>query len=378
MASTAAHDGTLTATRTTGTVAIADVRCFPTASRLLRPFVTSRRRTEAVDAVLVEVELTDGTVGQGTAAETIAVTGASAETIIAAVTGPLASALRGAAGGARDLSAAVQAALPGATSAKAATEVALHDAWSRALGLPLATALGGSTAGGLAGDMTISLEDASTMATRAAEAAAAGWRILKIKLGDDPAADRERLRAVAAAAPQARLRLDANQGWTSDSAVRIIRDLEDEGLPVDLVEQPVPKTDRAGLAWVAHNVATPIMADEALSSTDDALEMAADRAVGLFNIKLAKYGGLRPALAIADIAQAAGIECMVGSMMEPKVSITAALHLAVAHPAVTMLDLDAPEWYADPAPAGGYTTEDGVLRLTGGPGLGLDRLRAGD
>lgn len=352
------------------------VRAHRHRAPLLRPFVTAARRTEAVEYVVAEVELADGTVGQGSAAETVAVTGESAATIAEALDGPLRRAVEGAGGTITELSARVAAALEGATSAKSALEVALHDAWARSHDAPLVELLDGRVGDGLMNDMTISLEDPEVMAAHTREAVAGGEQILKIKLGRDIDEDRKRLAAVVEAAPDARLRLDANQGWEPEQAIDIIAGFVADGLPVDLVEQPVAAANIEGLARVSAAVEVPIMADESVWDAADARRLVEADAVDLLNIKLAKTGGLRGALAIADVALEAGVECMVGAMMEPRISITAAAHLAVAHPAITLIDLDPPFWFASDVPAGGYTQERGWMRLTGGPGLGLERLTA--
>ncbi|AXK47326.1 dipeptide epimerase [Brachybacterium saurashtrense] len=356
---------------------VAAVHCHRHRAPLLRPFVTAARRTEAVEYVVAEVELTGGAVGQGSAAETVAVTGESAQSIAAALAGPLRAAVEGATDTVAGHSARIAAALEGATSAKAALEVALHDAWARAAGRPLVELLGGDVHGRLRNDMTISLEDPAVMAARSREAVTGGAEILKIKLGRDVALDRERLSAVVEAAPQARLRLDANQGWLPAQAIEIITGFTQAGLPVDLVEQPVAAEDLDGLARVTAAVDVPIMADESVWSAEDARRLTDAAACDLLNIKLAKTGGLRGALAIADVAAEAGIECMLGAMMEPRISVTAAAHLALAHPAITMIDLDPPAWFATSLPRGGYIQEGAWLRLTGGPGLGLEPLPPG-
>ena len=342
---------------------------------LRHPFVTATRRTEAVEYVVAQVELAGGVVGQGSAAETVAVTGEDARSILTALDGPLRGALEGARGTVGELSARIAAALPGATSAKAALEVALHDAWARAADRPLVELLGGRVGEVMRNDMTVSLEEPATMAQRAREAVAAGHEILKIKLGHDIDEDRARLAAVAEAAPAARLRLDANQGWLPEQAIEIISGFEADGLPVELVEQPVAAGDVEGLARVTAAVSLPIMADEAVWSAADAHRLIEARACDLLNIKLAKTGGLRGAIEVADAARLAGIDCMLGAMMEPRISITAAAHLALAHPAVTMIDLDPPAWFTTALPRGGIVQERGVLRLSGGPGLGLEPLR---
>lgn len=368
---------------------VRSVRCHTHAAPLLRPFVTAARRTVAVEYVVVDVELeADGQTqtGQGSAAETVRVTGESAATIRDAVDGPLRAALEGAGGTIAELSALVASALPGATSAKEAADVALHDGWGKLADAPLAallsgdpTLLGGepgalAAGASMANDMTVSLESPEAMARHAAEAAADGYRMLKIKLGTDAVADRRRLDAVVAAAPGARLRLDANQGWTVDQAVRMLTRMEGDGLPVDVVEQPVAKGDLAGMRAVRRAVATPIMADESVWSLDDARRVLDAGAADMINIKLAKTGGIGQAIAIADAAGQAGVSCAIGSMMEPRISIVAAAHLAIAHPAVTMVDLDSPAWFGSDLPAGGIALDGGRLTLLPGPGLGLEML----
>ncbi|UEJ81756.1 dipeptide epimerase [Brachybacterium halotolerans subsp. kimchii] len=341
---------------------------------LKRPFVTAARRTEAVHYVVAEVELADGTVGQGSSAETVAVTGESAESIAACLAVPLRGALEGARGPLGDLGRRIGEAVPGSTSAKAALDVALHDAAARAARVPLVELLGGTRCGTLTNDMTISLEDPEVMAGHARDAVASGEQILKIKLGRDIDEDRWRLAAVLEAAPGASLRLDANQGWEAREAISIINGFERDGLPIELVEQPVPAADLEGLARVRAEVATPVMADEAVWNAQDARRIVEAGAADLLNIKLAKTGGLREALAVADVALEAGIACMVGSMMEPRISITAAAHLAFAHPAIALIDLDPPAWFTSGAPSGGYRQRGAELELIGGPGLGLAML----
>src|SRR5699024_6184155 len=237
---------------------------------LLRPFVTAARRTEAVEYVVAEVELSGGAVGQGSAAETVAVTGESAETISSALAGPLRAALEGATGTLGQLTARLAGALDGASSATAALEVALHDAWARSLDAPLVELLGGRLEDGLMNDMTISLEEPDVMAEHARAAVARGEQILKIKLGHDIAEDRRRLAAVVAAAQEDLLRHEANHSTRPETAIEIISGFTRDGLPIELVEQPVAARNIEGLARVAAAVELPIMADEAVWTAEDA------------------------------------------------------------------------------------------------------------
>ncbi|MGV0372052.1 dipeptide epimerase [Corynebacterium pilbarense] len=367
-------------------VKVTAVKAHGHRSPLKRPFITAARRTDGVDYVVVDVEIDTATgqfTGQGSAAETVKVTGESAQTILTIINDTVRDRLTGAHGTLEELYALVRECTPKATSARAAVDVALHDAVSRSLELPLGLLLSGYPGASFApetleariqNDMTVSLDAPTAMAEKASEAAADGYSILKIKLGSDPEEDRTRLAAVMEAAPNATLRLDANQGWSPAEAIQLIDKFTNDNLPIDLIEQPVPRDDLDGLAYVTQNSPIPIMADEALWSPKDADRIIELNAANLLNIKLAKTGGLQPALQIAEKARTAGMECMVGAMMEPRISITAGAHLAAVHPAVTMIDLDPPAWFANDVPEGGYMENNGFIALTPGPGLALKRL----
>jgi L-alanine-DL-glutamate epimerase-like enolase superfamily enzyme len=110
-----------------------------------------------------------------------------------------------------------------------------------------------------------------------------------------------------AVGPDVTLRVDANQGWTPGQAVTVISAWEDAGVAVELVEQPVHRDDLAGLAFVTARVATPVLADESVWTRRDLRQVVTDRAADMVNIKLAKTGGLREALALAHLAEEYGI-----------------------------------------------------------------------
>jgi len=118
-----------------------------------------------------------------------------------------------------------------------------------------------------------------------------------------------------------------------------------------------------------------LAADETMLVARDALTLIEPpRACGIFNIKLMKCGGVRAALRIADIADTAGIELMWGCMDESIVSISAALHAALASPATRYLDLDGSLDLARDVVKGGFVLKDGYMRTTDAPGLGVRRI----
>jgi L-alanine-DL-glutamate epimerase-like enolase superfamily enzyme len=181
-----------------------------------------------------------------------------------------------------------------------------------------------------------------------------------------------RVRAIRdAVGPDVTLRLDANQGWTPREAVRVIRALEAADLGIELVEQPVPRWDLDGLAWVSDRVDLPILADEAVFGLRDLVEVIRRRAADLVNVKLAKCGGLGPAAALLALAEEHGIGTIVGSMVESQVGVGAAASLVAAYGTTAVSDLDAAWWLASSPVQGGLSYVDAQVVLPDAPGLGV-------
>jgi o-succinylbenzoate synthase len=339
------------------------------------PFHTALRSTSVTESVLVRVTDSDGFTGWGEAPQVWRVTGESLDGARACVRGPLTDALLGS--DADDLTAscrAVATSVVGNPGAKAALDVALHDLAARRRGVSLPQFLG-TTRHRLRTDVTVAAGDADALATAAAERAAEGFDVVKLKVGQDAATDVARVEAVRrAVGAGVRVRLDANQGWTPREAVRVIRDLEDAGARVELVEQPVAATDLSGLAWVTDRVDTPVMADESVFGVRDLVEVVRRRAADLVNVKLAKCGGITTARTLLDLARAHGVGTTVGSMMETHIGVGAAASVAAAHGTSVVSDLDAAWWAARPAVVGGLRYEGATLVLPEKPGLGIEEL----
>lgn len=338
-----------------------------------RPFKTALRTVTQHREIAVVVETHEGLLGFGEAPPTPPITGETLGSIRGAVEDRLAPALIG-----RDEDdlegnlRALHGAMHGNASAKAALDVALHDLWARRLGAPVHRLLGGAE-GRVRTDMTISVDDPEIMARDAAEAVARGFDVLKVKVGKDGREDLRRLRAVReAAGVDVALRIDANQGWTPREAVTSLRAMEDEGLAIELVEQPVAAADLAGMAWVRERVATPILADESIHGPEDALAVARAGAADLLNIKLMKCGGLARAQQICTVAELHGLECMVGCMLEGRATVSAAAHLAAARSVITRVDLDGPMLLGSDPFEGGARFEGPVIELSGAPGFGIE------
>jgi len=261
------------------------------------------------------------------------------------------------------------------TSAKAAVEIALYDLFAQSYKTPLYRILGGGESS-LTTDITISVDYIDKMVADAESAVERGFEILKLKVGKDIGLDIERIKAVYAAVKgRALLRLDANQGWSPKQAVLAIRGLEDAGVLLELVEQPVKANNLEGMHYISERVKTPIMADESIFGPHEVMDIIQRRAADIINIKLMKTGGISNALKIADLAGLYDVECMVGCMLETSIGVSAAAHMAAAKaPVVSKLDLDVPSLCNFDPVVGGATYKDADIILNETPGLGIEHI----
>jgi len=210
---------------------------------------------------------------------------------------------------------------------------------------------------------TIALDDLDAMAAHAAEAA--HLPLLKIKLGKDPDFDRLALRRIAATAPHARLRVDANGGWSFDQALQLLPELADLG--VEFVEQPLAHGNLDALGELRRRSPLPIFADEDIQGPAS-LAALRGRIDGI-NIKLMKCGGISPALTMIAAARQEGWRVLLGCMIESRVGLAAATSLAGR---VDELDLDAHMLTRnDPVPPGSQPLLSAALPGLPGPGLGI-------
>lgn len=339
---------------------------------LKKTFKTALRTVDSAENTVVLVHTDDGLTGFGEAPPTKAITGEDNESIRAAINEYIIPALTGQDMSDMDvLQQKLHGAVSGNNSAKAAVDMALYDLYTRQLGKPLYQYLGGYR-NKVETDITISINEPEEMEADAAAAAEQGFSALKLKVGIDAGKDVQRVKCIRnAVGKDMKIRLDANQGWEVDEAIRTIRTLEDLDLDIELVEQPVKARDFAGLKKVKDNVNTIIMADESMFTAQDARELLEMQAADLLNIKLMKCGGIYKALQIVEIAEEYGVECMLGSMVESKISLTAAAHLAAAKKIITRVDLDAAILLKEDPVIGGFHKNIPWFSLDDSPGLGI-------
>ena len=253
-------------------------------------------------------------------------------------------------------------AIRGHGAAKCAIDIALHDLVGRVLGRPVHELLGLPSEAPPT-DFTLGLDEPEVVAERARRAG--DFPALKIKCGGP--ADLATLRAVRGVF-DGPLRVDANTGWTRETAAELLPELVDLG--VELIEQPFPARAYRDLAWLQERSSLPIVADES-AVTDEDLD-ALDGVVAGINVKLAKVGGIGPARRMLEVARRRGFRTFLGCMEETSVGIAAS---AVVASLAEWVDLDGNLLLAEDPFEGLDLGPDKRWRLSDRPGLGLERRR---
>ena len=355
---------------------ISDIRLAKISVPLRVPFKTALRTVNSVEDVIVEIHTDSGLVGYGEAPPTGAITGDTTGAIVGSLRDHIIPNLIGQPlDEFEPLMKRLQKSVVHNTSAKAAADIALYDLYGQMLGAPVYKLLGASRKQ-ITTDITISVNPPEEMARDALVALERGYDTLKIKVGIDPTLDVARLSAVRnAVGPDIRLRIDANQAWTPKQAVKLLNQMQDKGLDIELVEQPVAGRDFDGLKYVTERSYVPVMADESVFSAEDAMKIMQMGAADLVNIKLMKCGGLYNALKIASAAEVYGVECMIGCMLEAKVSVNAAVHLACAKSVITKVDLDGPVLCSEDPIDGGSVFDEKFITVSDAPGFGIKGIR---
>jgi L-alanine-DL-glutamate epimerase-like enolase superfamily enzyme len=352
---------------------IADVEAIPIGVPLPRPLRMSFITVERRESILVRVRTEQGAEGIGDAMTVPYFTGETALGAQRLVREVFAPALVGL--DPLDLGVAVgrlEAAV-GNPAARAAVDGALHDLAGRLLGVPVSTLLGGRQRDRVEATWHVSNMDPEADARDAADAVRRGFRILKIKVGaPDPRRDLLGLRAIREAVGEdVRLYVDANQAWRPDQAIRFVRRAEEYG--VELVEQPVARSDLAGMAAVARAVEAAVAPDEGVWSAEELLTYARQGAATAVVAKLIKSGGIVGLRRLIAVAEAANVGLYLAAMPgETSVSAAAAIHLACATRRLPFGTAIAPHYIDYDIVREPIRPSDGAFQPLDGPGLGVE------
>lgn len=340
------------------------------------PFATACARRTVAHNVLLTLELANGGRGVAEVAPAPHVTGEDQAGTVRVLQEYAARLVGADVSSYRSISADFQRAYPNAPAARAGLESVLLDAFTRYLGTPLYQFLGGAQSE-IRTDVTIPIVPPEEAYNAAAHAVRLGFQDLKVKIGAG-GQDYERSLAVAQAAPEARIRLDGNQGLKPQEAVSLLERLQAANVNVTLFEQPVKRDDLEGMRFVREHIPVPVAADESVITPEDAYRVAAAGAADVINIKLMK-SGILGALEIIGICRAAGIRLMLGCMLESRLGISVAAHLAAGVGEFAFIDLDGHVLTGDACADGGFTARGDRLVLSSeeaGHGARWERVAA--
>lgn len=336
---------------------------------LTKPYTISRETIADVELFFVRVHAQELS-GAGCASPAVEVTGESPADCRAALDAASHLVIGEEALAVGRLARRLERELPAAPAARAACDMALWDLLGRHLGVAVVDLLGRAHEA-LPTSVTIGIQPAEDAVAAARDYVAQGFRALKVKLGKDVAEDTDRLRRIRdAVGPGIALRTDPNAGYDADSLRRYLAETRE--LEIEFCEQPVARGGESAFFGLGAADRAWLAADESVHDLADAGQLLREpRPYGIFNLKLMKCGGISPAHRIAHLAEGAGIELMWGCNDESRISIAAALHVALASPATRYLDLDGSFDLARDLAIGGFELADGLLRTAPGPGLGV-------
>jgi len=355
---------------------ITRIETIPVGIPLVKSFVTSLGSIKRVDNVVIKVYTDNDIVGIGESpGSDPPFTGETQESIKVTIDKYLAPLLIGEDPFNTERIMSKLTTIPRNTCAKSGIDMALYDIVGKALEIPVFKLLGGCYRDKIPLGDSISLKEKDEMVREAINFMKSGLRAIKIKIGSqDPKKDMENVTAIRdALGPNVKIGVDANQGYSPATAVKVLKEMEKCDL--QLIEQPVPAWDLEGMARVAKALDTPIMADESVFTIQDAIKVIRMESADIINIKIQKPGGLYNSKKLAAIAEAADVPCFGACLFSTRIATAAAAHFVAS---TKNIDYEC-EIYSDyPEP---YLKEDivktpfrverGFLEVPKGVGLGI-------
>lgn len=304
----------------------------------MEPFTIATGTMEYAQNVFIRIHTDSGIYGVGECSAFPVITGETQETCLA-VARDFAKLWKGKDPEAiEERLAELDLLIAGNRTIKSAFDMALYDIGAKAQGLPLYKYLGG-TKKSIETDITIGIGDVETMAEKALAFKNSGVTCIKVKLGKEVKRDVARMQKIREAVGDTiKLRIDANQGWGFEEAQYALEAMQD--LQIQFCEQPMRAWNDDYLPELMRVSPVKIMADESCYTHHDARRLIRAQACNYINIKLVKSGGICEALKIQELAKQAGIACMLGSMLESRLALSANLHFAYAADNVIFHDLD--------------------------------------
>ncbi len=350
---------------------IESITAIPVDLKLKEPFAIANETVESAINVFIKIETEGGITGWGCATPDT-VTSETGESVVAAIDNILKDLLIG-----KDptrinmLNVEIEENLKENSSARAGVNMALYDILGKAADMPVYRLLGGYR-DKIETSVTIGLNPVDIMVEKAKEFISQGFTCLKVKCGMEPDQDIEATMAIrSAVGSRIKIRLDANEGYTVEQALRVAQTLEDLGADIEMLEQPTKANFLYALKEVTKQCPVPIMADETVLTLRDSLKVIKREIADMINIKLMKIGGITNAIRANLFAELAEIPVMMGCMNESMAAMAAGVHFACAFKNVAYADLDSALDFEEDIVKGGATYRDGHVIPSEEPGLGI-------
>ncbi|KAL5726551.1 hypothetical protein ACHQM5_009589 [Ranunculus cassubicifolius] len=341
---------------------------------LLDPFTIATSRLDKVENVAIRLELSNGCVGWGESPVLPFVTAEDQEIALAKAS-EVCEFLKGRQpGNLYTVLSEIGGILRGHefASVRAGVEMAVIDAAANSIGVPLWRLFGGAT-NTISTDITIPIVSPVEAARLASKYRTKGFKALKLKVGKNLNTDIDVLKAIRKVHPDCSFILDANEGYNANEAIQVLEKLHEMGVTPVLFEQPVHRDDWKGLGHVTHvakgKYGTSVAADESCRSLLDVQTIIDGNLADVVNIKLAKVGVLG-ALEIIELARRSGLDLMIGGMVETRLAMGFAGHLAAGLGCFKFIDLDTPLLLSEDPVVGGYEVSGAVYKFTNARGHG--------
>lgn len=355
---------------------ISKIEIFKSPIKLKEPFVISLGPLEYAQNVVVAIYTQEGITGFGECSPFPYINGESMDTCF--IVGQyLAKALKGKNPLAIDACiVAMDKTIYANNSIKSAFDMALYDIASQHAELPLYKFLNGQKNKTMYTDYTVSIGNVDKMVKDAISIKEKGFRFIKVKLGESKDADVERIRRIREAiGMELPMRIDANQGWGVDEAIKTLKAMQPYN--IQLCEEPIARWEFMELPRICKSSPIPLMADESCCNHHDAKRLIAMNACDMLNIKLGKSGGIFDALKIIEAARMVGMGIQIGGFLESRLAFTASAHLALTSDLIQYFDFDTPLMFVEDPVLGGMTYgSQAEITVPDVPGLGATMDKA--
>jgi len=354
----------------TRSVTITKFECWPVDIPLTDPFVVATGARLVAQNVFVRVTLASGAQGYGEAAPFPEVGGENRESSLTALQ-QLGKAILGrSAGDYKEIGRLLFEEAPTHPAARCGLETACIDAYCHASDIPMWQFWGAAEVREYETDITIPICDLRKTLHLAREWYAKGFRLFKMKVGNDVDQDIERLEVVYRSLPGITFIGDANQGFSQEGCLKFVNGIRKFGGSMIMLEQPVVRDDLDGMAAIRRETGIPVAADESVRSLTDAREVVSRKAADYINIKIMKTG-VAEAREIASFVKNAGLKLMIGGMVESRIAMGCSFSLVLGLGGIEILDLDTPLLLAKDLVNGGYHYNGPRLVPWHASGLGM-------